>query len=326
MDIDTSKMFEEALRNGELKYSLAENDYFRKTENNNSSIVKAPSAEEMIKLHKDEDENFYDEEDLLDNLEDDFDYQIIERGRSYYNSGKVSQVYKTGNRYSAKVYGTGDKVYDVTITVDDDYTADYECSCPCDYPCKHEYAVLMAISNKEYKEIELKPIIKEQQYNTLDIIEKIPSDELKKYILTRGREYVDFDKEAFDKYFSAYLPKYSYDYYYNKLYNSIILNSNYNSIAEGYIVLAKNYLNKNEFEDVFKIIKSIIEAYKDTDKLNFDDYVFDMLSKLAMLLRITYRKSNSTVKENIMSWAKQLSASNFYDNYYLEDIIIGLRN
>lgn len=324
MEIDTNKMFEEALKNGELRYTLNQ-DNNAENENNKSSIIKAPSLEEIGVLHNEEVDS-YDEEDLLDNLEDDFDYQIIDRGRAYYNSGKVSHVYKTGNRYSAKVYGSGDKTYDVTITVDDDYTADYECSCPCDFPCKHEYAVLMAISNKEYKEIELKPIIKEQQYDIFDIIEKIPADELKKYILHKGRESVDFDNEAFDKYFSAYLPKYSYEYYYNKLYNAIILDTNYNNVTDGYINLAKNYLNKNEFEDVFKIIKSIIESYKDTDKLNFDDYVFDMLSKLAMLLRITYRKANPNIKGNIMEWARQLSSANYYDNYYLEDIIIGLRN
>ena len=298
--ISTEELFEKTME--EIKKDTA----------NKKKAKKAPKIEENL-LHA--------------TLEDDFNYQIRDRGEEYYNCGNVKHVYKTGNKYTASVSGSGDKEYDVEITVDDQDLAEYECSCPCEFNCKHEYAVLMAIANKEYEEVKTKPTIKEKEMDIYKIIEIIPAEELKKFILLPNNKYeVDFDEDKFIEYFRSYYPKASYDFYYNNLYNDMVLNKYYQSRIDSYIERAKQYLNGNDFEEVFKIIKSIIEAYKDTDKLNTDNYVFDIIGKLSMLLRITNRKCNEKTKTQIKKWANKLKTDKYYNNYYLEDLIMSLGN
>ena len=184
----------------------------------------------------------------------------------------------------------------------------------------------MAISNLEYKEVNLKPVMKEKTIDMHKIIENIPAEELKKYILSPiGDDRVAFEMDAFVEYFRPYFPKASYEFYYNNLFNDMTLNKDYNSRINTYIERAKQYLTGNDFEEVFKIIKSIIEAYKDTNKLNFDEFVFDMIGKISMLLRIANRKGNEVTKNQIKKWSNKLEAENYYNNYYLEDLILSLK-
>ncbi len=268
---------------------------------------------------------YYDEEELSDSLAKDFSYQIKDRGERYYYDGNVKSIYKTGNRYIAKVSGTSLKPYDVEIVITDEDTAHYSCTCPCTYPCKHEYAVIMAISNYEYSEVELKSVVKEKEVNLKSIIQEIPADEIKQYLLSSNiLDNLSIGATAFGEYFRKYYPKQKYEYYYNNLYNELILDGDYIEKINLYIDRARQYLSCDEFEEVFKIVKSIIEAYNDSNKLNFDDYVFDVITKLGMILRITNRKASSEVKEEIKIWADNLAAKTYYNNYYLEDLILTL--
>ena len=49
------------------------------------------------------------EEHLLKEVEDDFSYQIRERGKNYYNDGNVIMCCKCNNSYYGKVRGTEDE-------------------------------------------------------------------------------------------------------------------------------------------------------------------------------------------------------------------------
>ena len=107
-----------------------------------------------------EDDNFndkkIDENELVDTLIYDFEDFIADRGEEYYNNGRVKSVYKSDNTYYAKVYGSDYNEYNVRIDVYDEYSAEYECSCPYKDNCKHEYAVILSIANKEYEEVVFK--------------------------------------------------------------------------------------------------------------------------------------------------------------------------
>lgn len=266
------------------------------------------------------------EEDFLMEVEDDFDYQIKERGKKYYNSGNVMKVVKNGSHYYAKVKGSSITPYTVNIT-NDETGIDYECDCPYDFPCKHEYAVLIAISNGEYERIELKPEIREKKASLQSMIETIPADEIKNYLLSpKGLDYVCFEMEAFEDYFRKYLPKQKYDFYYNNLYNELVLNDDGNFYIKDYLSRVKQYIDNNDFPEGYKIIKSIIEAYNDSNKLNIDDTIVDSLPKIGMFLRVIYRKCDSMTKDNINKWIENLERNNCYNNYYLEDIIVSLVN
>ena len=88
------------------------------------------------------------ENNIIKDNEYEFNDTIIKRGKNYYENGMVLSVIKSNNRYVAKVVGSVDEPYTVNVEYDeeDDYY-DYDCTCPCEYPCKHIYAVLMSIND-----------------------------------------------------------------------------------------------------------------------------------------------------------------------------------
>lgn len=267
--------------------------------------------------------NYYcEEEDLLEELDDEFSFQIKERGIDYYKSGNVILCLKDNNKYFAKVKGSNNEPYIVNIEItEDDILCD--CSCPCDFPCKHEYAVLIAISNQEYTNIKLKPEIKEKKENLQNILKDIPAEDLKEYLLSsKGMNYVCFEMNSFEEYFKKYYPSQSYEYYYNNLYNALVLDNEYEKVIDSYINKIRQYISNLEYEEGFKILKGIIEAYNDSNKLNFDSYIINQFPTLGMLFRIINRKSNKHLKDYINSYILELKKNNYYNNLYLEDIIM----
>lgn len=269
-------------------------------------------------------ENIYycEEEDLLNEVQDNFSYQIKERGKDYYYSGNIVSCSKNNNKYYAKVSGTSDKPYIVKVEIKKD-GVEYDCTCPCDFPCKHEFAVLMAITNKEYLNIELKPELKEKKDTLQNILKKIPAEEIKKYLLSsKGVNYVCFEMKSFEDYFKKYYPNQTYEYYYNNLFNALVVDVNYENMIDSYINKIRQYVSNQEFLESFKILKSIINAYNDTNKLNFDDYIINQFPNLGMLLRIIYRKCDFSLRKDIKNWTLELESKNYYNNLYLEDIVI----
>ena len=269
-------------------------------------------------------ENIYycEEEDLLNEVQDNFSYQIKERGKDYYYSGNIVSCSKNNNKYYAKVSGTSDKPYIVKVEIKKD-GVEYDCTCPCDFPCKHEFAVLMAITNKEYLNIELKPELKEKKDTLQNILKKIPAEEIKKYLLSsKGVNYVCFEMKSFEDYFKKYYPNQTYEYYYNNLFNALVVDVNYENMIDSYINKIRQYVSNQEFLESFKILKSIINAYNDTNKLNFDDYFINQFPYLGMFLRIIYRKCDFSLRKDIKNWTLELESKNYYNNLYLEDIVI----
>ena len=269
-------------------------------------------------------ENIYycEEEDLLNEVQDNFSYQVKERGKDYYYSGNIVSCSKNNNKYYAKVSGTSDKPYIVKVEIKKD-GVECDCTCPCDFSCKHEYAVLMAITNKEYLNIELKPELKEKKDTLQNILKKIPAEEIKKYLLSsKGVNYVCFEMKSFEDYFKKYYPNQTYEYYYNNLFNALVVDVNYENMIDSYINKIRQYVSNQEFLESFKILKSIINAYNDTNKLNFDDYIINQFPNLGMLLRIIYRKCDFSLRKDIKNWTLELESKNYYNNLYLEDIVI----
>lgn len=271
---------------------------------------------------------YCNEEDLLDEIDDDFEYQIKSRGRDYYNNGNIVLCckLKDKNKYYAKVKGNKEKPYIVTIEITED-NIDFDCTCPYEFPCKHEYAVLMAISNQEYFIEDLKPEIKEKKCDLKSVLRKIPAEEIKNYLLSpKGADYVCFEMNTFENYFKKYYPHQEYDYYYNNLYNALSLEDEYEKMTDSYLNVIKQYIATNEFEESIKIIISIINAYNDTNKLNFNDYIINQFPLIGMYLRIINRKCNEKVKQDLLSFTLELEENNYYNNLYLEDIILMLKN
>lgn len=261
-------------------------------------------------------------EDYLFECFDDFEEVIKHRGEDYYETGRVVSCVKDKNHFHAKVLGSDDNCYDVDFDIDG-YGVDYDCTCPCEFPCKHEYATLLAILDGEYKEVDLKEEIYEVRTSLHQLVEKIPAEELKEYLLSdNGMEHVCFEVKAFENYFRNYLPVQSYEYYYNNLYNALVLDEDASDLIDLDLRKVKQYIKDNNYLESFKIIGAIITALSDTKLLDSDDYVTELFPKLGMFMRITYRKGDDKVRDNINEWVNHLKENNYYDNCYLEDMIL----
>lgn len=129
---------------------------------------------------------------------------------------------------------------------------------------------------------------------------------------------------SFEEYFKKYYPSQSYEYYYNNLYNALVLDNEYENVIDSYMNKIRQYISNFEYEEGFKILKSIISAYCDSNKLNFDSYIINQFPILGMLLRIINRKSTKHLKDDIDNYILELKKSNYYNNLYLEDIIVML--
>lgn len=85
-----------------------------------------------------------------DNIDNIFEYQISERGRKYYEEERVLFLEKIGDRYFSVVGGS--ELYVIIIRYDEGNKKTYVyCSCPCDFACKHIYAVILAIRDNKFK-------------------------------------------------------------------------------------------------------------------------------------------------------------------------------
>ena len=265
-----------------------------------------------------------DEEDFLFELGDEFSPQIADRGEVYYEDGRVLQCCKNGNdEYYAKVRGSNCNIYDVNV-YNTPYGVEYYCTCPYEGACKHAYAVLKAISNKDYNTVELKDNTNYVGCDLKELLSIIPAEKIKEYLLTpEGFNSLSIDLESFENHFRKYMPKQSYEYYYNSLYNALVLNDYYDEMVDSYLSDVKEYIADNEFEEAYKIIKSIIEAYKDSNMLNKDDDIIDRFPVIGMYLRVIFRKADKELKDKMNIWFLKLKLCLYYENYYLEDIILG---
>ena len=85
-----------------------------------------------------------------DDLNSLFDNKIVYRGKKYREEGRVSFLEKIDNKYYAIV--DGNETYVVVIKyLEEEKKTQVYCSCPCEFYCKHIYAVIEAIRNNEFK-------------------------------------------------------------------------------------------------------------------------------------------------------------------------------
>ena len=68
---------------------------------------------------------------------------IVQRGEVYYLSGRVKNIRRDGNIYTADVIGTED--YETSVEIVNDELVSCSCNCPYDRGiCKHVAALLFA--------------------------------------------------------------------------------------------------------------------------------------------------------------------------------------
>lgn len=84
----------------------------------------------------------------VNNIDKYFSFDILRRGYDYYKKGKVKEIAKYDNKFSAVVNGTDKYKVDITLNKDK-----YDMKCTCPYAekenCKHMAAVLYCLKNQD---------------------------------------------------------------------------------------------------------------------------------------------------------------------------------
>lgn len=79
-----------------------------------------------------------------------FSYEIVGRGKAYYEENRVFFLEKIKDTYFAVVGGQALYVIEIKYNEDKKKMSVY-CSCPCDFACKHLVAAIIAIRNKKFR-------------------------------------------------------------------------------------------------------------------------------------------------------------------------------
>lgn len=263
-------------------------------------------------------------EKLQEKYKDLFEPQIIFRGRDYFKNDKVSSLYKEKDtqKYIAKVKGSDLGIfYDVQIILEDD-EIEMSCTCPCIDNCKHEYATLMAIDSNQYAIIKLLPIPENEKVNINELINSIPEEKIKDYLKKCFTSEEAINEEKFKKYFSCYLPERSREYFYNTLFNDFQLG---NVKIYNFLDMARSALENGKYKYTFIISSSIIDAAKESGYSDNQEIILNSYNKIGMFIRIAYRKGDSKLKTEIQKWIKKCEDKNYYNDIFLEDMIIGIK-
>ena len=100
----------------------------------------APNAEDDEYVSGTNDETF-----ALDNLKEmHIGHEIAERGHLYYIENRVRYISLNGNKGYALVEGS--EAYEVEFEYQDGMIRNLVCGCFCSYHCKHEFAVMLQLS------------------------------------------------------------------------------------------------------------------------------------------------------------------------------------
>lgn len=92
-----------------------------------------------------------------------------------------------------------------------------------------------------------------------------------------------------------------------------------------FLNLAKSSLENGKYEYTFTISSCIIDAGKESSYCDCNEILSDQYSKIGMFIRISYRKGNEELKRNIEAWIKKYEGKNYYNDIYLEDMILQIK-
>lgn len=104
---------------------------------------------------------------LIKDIRKEFSEEVFQRGKKYYDEGRVLSAVKFEGRLYAEVEGSSDAPYSVEINL---YSLDSDCTCPYGKGCKHAVASLLFLANKSKNVVDANSKFSE--------MEKLPKEEL----------------------------------------------------------------------------------------------------------------------------------------------------
>ena len=89
--------------------------------------------------------------------------------------------------------------------------------------------------------------------------------------------------------------------------------------------MARSALENGKYKYTFVIASSIIDAAKEAKYSDEQEIILNNYNKIGMFIRIAYRKGDSKLKAEIQKWIKKCENKNYYNDIFLEDMIIGIK-
>lgn len=268
----------------------------------------------------------------LNQFETHISESTLKKGLSYFNKGKVTEL-ETIEKGLIQATVEGTEPYTVTLFINNETMTDCSCTCPYDHDaiCKHVCAVLFYLqqehlslpqpkikkpkdSTKSGKERAInKPKSVRQQLE--DMIDNIPTDELRSYIkkLTINKKF----KEQFLIDFSHYNKHEKMDIYLKKV-KSFITESRTNygypykvsarivsMQCRDYLKKAEEHLENGNYKTAFYMNGAVLKNFTD-HYLNFDedgDYIEITIERaLNTIIEINKINNDEKLKKEIFKF------------------------
>lgn len=128
----------------------------------------------------------------IDDIHNLFDSVIVNRGEEYYDDGCVTFI-EPFDSLTIKGIVQGNQAYNVSISLDAEGEVLCECTCPCDFNCKHAAAVLLkwlSIKKRYKNELRLSEQSSKESLNQL--LSKKSKEELIELAVTMIRKHPEF--------------------------------------------------------------------------------------------------------------------------------------
>lgn len=141
----------------------------------------------------------------LKDFEQHIDAAILARGRSYYNSGQVSEAEELyPSQFEATVWGSAP--YNVRIKLEGEQVTQYSCTCPYDYGpvCKHVVALMYYLRRDMETEPQSKPRKASKRKTVSQQIDELLTGVSHKDLIDFSRELAVKDKQYRRKLMTAF--------------------------------------------------------------------------------------------------------------------------
>jgi len=184
----------------------------------------------------------------------------------------ISLVETSTNIWKAKYHGNYG-IYNIKIKLDGEKLISYSCSCPSDYdPCKHIDFIRTAI-DKRIKEDVTKT--KSKDPNLEDLIKNIPHADLREFVLKLAKHNPELQNTIFLEF--LHKVKQKRDISYNEILRKALHKVSFDYediydyegdplqiyILEEWFAKARDFMEKNQYDQAIAIFKACIEEYSD---------------------------------------------------------------
>ncbi len=228
-------------------------------------------------------------------LKREYNYTIQRRGYDIYENGLVYFNNTSNNIMTYEVEGSSYNSYKVEVYFNNNEINEIICDCPCDFPCKHEYAVLMNLDNNDetdcYSILRNKEVVDKERQESLDnIINNLDCNTLKEDILYLINEVSSVNEYFYEKY-NKFDVKTDVMKYINELLKlaTIYEKIRYNEDYEEYDDYYKDYSDYEEYDEDSKRDDEFEQLIIDIEfiegqllkkiKYNNFDYVFNFIKE-----------------------------------------------